>query len=211
MLKKPALNYLRYRKGEVPGEIDRLLDETILEIEKTAQPKAAAALFYLEQEPLRIQETGDRIPGNQMKELMADCEKCLLVGCTLGISMERKIKLYEKVDMTRAVVMDAAASAYLEQFCDAYEEKLGYPDRTYRACPGYGDFPLAFNQIIGKLLDISRKLGITITESGLMIPQKSMLGVIGIGDTGRKKSCESCVRKKDCPFRKRGERCYETD
>ena len=50
MLKKTALKYLGYGKGEVPGEIDRLLDETILEIEKTAQPKAAAALFYLEQE-----------------------------------------------------------------------------------------------------------------------------------------------------------------
>ncbi len=187
------------------------MDESILEIGQTAQPKAAAVLVHLNQKPLRIRETGDLILGKQMRELLEGCETCLLVGATLGIAMERKIKMYEKVNMTKAVVMDAAASAYLEVFCDKYEEGLGFADRTYRACPGYGDFPLEFNKKIAKILDVSKKLGITMTKSGLMIPQKSMLGVVGIGNTGQKKSCEACVRKKDCPFRKRGERCYEIE
>ena len=49
--------------------------------------------------------------------------------------MERKIKFYAKVDMTKSTVMDAAASAYLEEYCDRYEETLGFDNRTYRACP----------------------------------------------------------------------------
>mgnify|MGYP000382239512 CR=1 FL=1 len=40
----------------------------------------------------------------------------------LGIVMERKIKFYAKVNMTKSTVMDAAASAYLEEYCDRYEE-----------------------------------------------------------------------------------------
>ena len=81
-------------------------------------------------------------------------------------------------------------------------------DRTYRACPGYGDFPLEFNTRIAILLDIPRKIGVTITPNNLLIPQKSMLGLIGIGSDKRKKSCGNCVMKEDCPFRKRGQRCY---
>ena len=111
----------------------------------------------------------------------------------------------------KSTVMDAAASAYLEEYCDRYEETLGFDNRTYRACPGYGDFPLEFNKRIAILLDIPRKIGVTITPNNLLIPQKSMLGLIGIGSDKRKKSCGNCVMKEDCPFRKRGQRCYRTD
>ena len=97
------------------------------------------------------------------------------------------------------------------EYCDRYEETLGFDNRTYRACPGYGDFPLEFNKRIAILLDIPRKIGVTITPNNLLIPQKSMLGLIGIGSDKRKKSCGNCVMKEDCPFRKRGQRCYRTD
>lgn len=146
-----------------------------------------------------------------MADMLKDCEECLLIGCTLGIAMERKIKFYAKINMTKSTVMDAAASAYLEEYCDRYEETLGFDNRTYRACPGYGDFPLEFNRRIAILLDISKKIGVTITPNNLLIPQKSMLGLIGIGSDKRKKSCENCVMKEDCPFRKRGQRCYRND
>ena len=153
MIKKAALRYLGYGSQKASQQVEILLDECIEEIKQTAQPKAAAALFHLDHEPLCIHETGDLIPGKQMEELLADCEKCLLTGGTLGTAMERKIKMYEKVNMTKAVVMDAAASAYLEVFCDEYEENLGFPDRTYRACPGYGDFPIEFNKKIANFLN----------------------------------------------------------
>lgn len=93
-----------------------------------------------------------------MEDMLEDCEECILIGCTLGIVMERKIKFYAKVNMTKSTVMDAAASAYLEEYCDRYEETLGFDNRTYRACPGYGDFPLEFNKRIAILLDIPRKI-----------------------------------------------------
>ena len=121
------------------------------------------------------------------------------------------LRLEESGDEILGQLMDAAASAYLEEYCDRYEETLGFDNRTYRACPGYGDFPLEFNKRIAILLDIPRKIGVTITPNNLLIPQKSMLGLIGIGSDKRKKSCGNCVMKEDCPFRKRGQRCYRTD
>ncbi len=211
MLKETALKYLGYGNQEPSIEISNLLDECIEEIKKVSDPKVTVQKFHLERNPLRIAETGDEIKGKQMEELLEGCEECLLIGCTLGIAMERKIKFYSKLNMTKSMIMDAAASAYLEQFCDDYEMGLGYSDRTYRACPGYGDFPLEFNKRIAAILDISKKIGVTITPNHLLIPQKSMLGLIGIGSKRQKKSCGDCVMKEDCPFRKRGQRCYKTE
>lgn len=211
MIRETALKYLGYGSSLPSQEIEELIQDCITEVRHFSQPKAIAKKFHLEKEPLRIGETGDEIAGQQMGRLLEHCSECLLIGCTLGIGMERKIKYYEKIHMTKAVVMDAVASAYLEEFCDTYERRLGYQNRTYRACPGYGDFPLSFNRKIASLLDISKNLGVTITATDLLLPQKSMLGLIGIGSFKQKKSCETCVVKKDCPFRKRGQRCYGTE
>ena len=51
--------------------------------------------------------------------------------------------------MSRAVVMQACAAAYLEQFCDEIQEKIGIEmekEGKYlrpRFSPGYGDFSIA--------------------------------------------------------------------
>lgn len=212
MIKDTALKYLGYDKKQILSEeMEQLIDSCIQEVKETAQPGIFCRLFTLGQNPLRIEETGDEIPGEQMKELLENCDQCLLIGCTLGISIERKIKYYAKIDMTKAAIMDAVSSAYLEDVCDEYEEKLGYVNRTYRACPGYGDFPLEFNRRIAQILDIHKNLAVTITPDNLLIPQKSMLGLIGIGNKNRKKKCGTCIMKEDCCFRKRGQRCYENE
>ena len=214
IVRENALRYLGYRAPLFEGltpEISNLLDECIEEIKQIADPKVVVKKFKLAKDPLRLSESGDEIIGQQMEDMLKDCEECLLIGCTLGIVMERKIKFYAKINMIKSTVMDSAASAYLEEYCDRYEEILGFTNRTYRACPGYGDFPLEFNRRIAILLDISKKIGVTITPNNLLIPQKSMLGLIGIGSDKRKKSCGNCVMKEDCPFRKRGQRCYRTD
>ena len=213
IIRENALKYLGYQapfEGLTP-EISDLLDECIEEIKQTAEPKVIVKKFKLAKDPLRLEESGDEILGQQMADMLKDCEECLLIGCTLGIGMERKTKFYAKINMTKSTVLDAVASAYLEEYCDEYEQTLGFGNRTYRACPGYGDFPLEFNRRIAILLDISKKIGVTITSNNLLIPQKSMLGLIGIGSDKRKKSCGNCVMKEACPFRKRGQRCYKTD
>lgn len=149
VVRENALKYLGYQAPMFEGltlGISSLLGECIEEIEQIAQPKVIVKRFKLAKDPLRLEESGDEILGQQMEDMLEDCEECILIGCTLGIVMERKIKFYAKVNMTKSTVMDAAASAYLEEYCDRYEETLGFDNRTYRACPGYGDFPLEFNK-----------------------------------------------------------------
>lgn len=208
MIKETALKYLGHTGQEITDEMKLLLDDCMQEVKKVSQPKVISRRFELSQEPLQIKELGLLLPGNQLKEEFSQCTHCLLIGATLGIMLERKVKYYEKSNMTKAAVMDAVSSAFLEEYCDDYEEGLGCPNRTFRLCPGYGDIPLSFNREIARILDIGKVLGVTLTPDNLMIPQKSMLGLIGIGAPGRKKQCGQCVMKNDCIFRKRGQRCY---
>lgn len=208
MIKDTALKYLGHTGQNITEEMERLLDECLKETIHVSQPKVISRRFGLTEDPLKIKELDLPLPGEQLKEAFAQCTHCLFLGATLGITLERKIKYYEKSNMTRAAVMDAVSSAYLEEYCDEYEEGLGYANRTFRLCPGYGDIPLSFNREIARVLDIGKTLGITLTPDNLMIPQKSMLGLIGIGAPERKKQCGQCVMREDCPFRKRGQRCY---
>ena len=49
-----------------------------------------------------------------------------------------------------------------------------------RYSPGYGDLPLELQREIIRVLDCGRTIGITLTESLLMQPSKSVTAVIGM-------------------------------
>ena len=49
-----------------------------------------------------------------------------------------------------------------------------------RYSPGYADFPLAAQRELLALLDAPRKVGVSLTDSLLMVPSKSVSAVIGV-------------------------------
>ena len=82
----------------------------------------------------------------------------------------------------------------------AKEEKHLRP----RFSAGYGDLSLSVQKDIFSVLDCARKIGLTLNDSLIMSPSKSVTAVVGISDTpscdGHK--CKSCD-KKDCEYRGR--------
>ena len=113
--------------------------------------------------------------------------------------------------MARMSVLDAMLSAWVEECCDEQERQIITEKRTARLCPGYGDIPLALNVQLGMALSLPKQIGLHVKEGGALSPQKSMIGLIGIGDAGEAKECGRCVRLHACEYRKRGERCYDSD
>ena len=49
-----------------------------------------------------------------------------------------------------------------------------------RFSPGYGDFDLKYQKDILEYLDANKKIGISLTDSLMMIPTKSITAIIGI-------------------------------
>ena len=49
-----------------------------------------------------------------------------------------------------------------------------------RYSPGFGDFPLTAQREILSVLDAARAIGVSLTDTLLMVPSKSVSAVIGV-------------------------------
>jgi len=80
---------------------------------------------------------------------------------------------------------EKARAALIEKVMDDIEDKIRAtlePGETLvsRYSPGYGDFPLAAQRELLSLLDAPRKVGVSLTDTLLMVPSKSVSAIIGI-------------------------------
>lgn len=196
-LQNSIYTYLGYKNIKPTADIDCLIDECLKEIEQLNSFK------YIYQEFSSIPDFLNKEPYSTF---LKDCNGLYLVATTLGISVEKKIKQLQINNLQKSFIMDACASAYLEYQADLFEENL-CSNRTYRFCPGYQGSSVSDIAPILKLLK-SEQIGIELLPSGLMIPQKSMCGIVGIGKQ-IKKTCNGCIHTSECQFLKEGLKCYQ--
>lgn len=165
--------------------------------------------------PVKI--TGDKIDltffktdSKALAENLSGCEKIILFGATVGIEIDRLIAKYGRISPSKAVIFQAIGAERIEALCNVFNTEIteNYLKQNLyvrtRFSPGYGDFPLDAQRDIFRVLDCSRKIGLTLNNSLLMSPSKSVTAIIGISDkkTVCKLSCSLC-KKTDCTFRRR--------
>ncbi len=192
--------YLGYRNVMPDDNTLKLIDECICEIESLKKFK-----YY-------YQEYDEILPflkenKNYLKYLDG-ASSYLLVGMTLGIDIDRRMRQYEKIDTLKSLVFDCCASAYIEELSDSYERTLPFKNLSYRFCPGYSNTSFLDNKIIAKYINASKNLGINFLSSGLMVPLKSMIGIVAVGNV-KKKTCANCMMYSDCDYRKANTTCYK--
>ena len=111
--------------------------------------------------------------------------------------------------MSRAVIYQAAAAAMIEAWSDEVNSRIiqeaakeGLFCRP-RFSPGYGDFSLAYQSDFARILRIQKEIGVSLTESMLMMPSKSVTAVIGLSRRDEKcvlHGCEVCSKANGCAF-----------
>ena len=135
-------------------------------------------------EDIFVPEAGMRLRGKLAGKMLRDCGKAILLACTLGAAYERLERIWRVRDLARAAVLDACGSALAEAGCEQAEAEIRqrYPGvkMTKRFSPGYGDLSLRIQGELLRALDAEKRLGITLTESCLMIPSKSVTAIIGL-------------------------------
>ena len=189
-MREAVLRYLGFQSDATVDELtEHLIDRALREVEELAEFKYVYASYDYPQ------------------EFMLAHPAYMLCACTIGIGVDRRLKRLQMEEMAYAVVFDAAAGAYVECKADEYEKSLPFPLLGFRFCPGYQGTPLKDNLCIASLVK-ANKIGISFLDSGLMIPMKSMTGIVRIGGEGRK-SCAGCVAREACSWRKRGTTCYD--
>ena len=193
-----AYTYLGYSKLSRSSDIDKLIEESIEELEKIAQFK------YIYQD---FDYKLDFIKNNPIYEAFLEgCSHYYLVLTTLGKRVDDRVKYYSLTDMKKMVVFDAVCGAYIEEMADEFENENFDSNRTYRFCPGYQGTKTADLRDIFKVLK-PENVGVILLDSNLMVPLKTMCGLIGFGKK-KNKTCGNCDIKDKCEFRKRGTTCY---
>lgn len=206
MNKQNIYHYLMIQ-GDVDEETDKLIEECVKEVQELSLFKYIHKSIHLSHTPLKADELDMVLESKDLQIYLSDCDEAILIACTLGSEVDRKLKYYEYYDMSKAVVFDAVCNAYLEECADTYEESLNLKKRTFRLCPGYGDIPLKYNQNISSYLNIEKHLRVAINNGGLFVPLKTMVGIIGVG-VNSQKTCLTCVNINTCQLRKEGKTCY---
>ena len=75
--------------------------------------------------------------------------------------------------------------------------------RAPRVSPGYGDWDLSVQGTLLDLLSAHKRIGLTLTGGGMLVPEKSITAVVGLSDREEDSCGQKCIRcrKTDCPFR----------
>lgn len=211
-IKRETRRYLGYGREEADEATEGLISSCLEELFQKASPRFISRELdlILPQDSFLVITDAFQTESRNLRKNLEGCEKILLFAATLGAETDLLIQRYERIQMSRAVILQAAAAAYIEACCDRenarwkreYEEKGWY--MRPRFSPGYGDFSLDCQKGIVGALEAGKRIGLTLTDSMLMAPSKSVTAVIGLsrfpgGCTV--KGCEACG-KKDCAYRR---------
>jgi len=150
--------------------------------------------------------------SRKMTRALASCEKAQVFVATVGPRIEKKIqKLTEDNRMSEASILDAIASVAVEdtveKFQSMVEEELANEGMrtTLRFSPGYCDWHVKEQRKVFKAVDGS-EIDVTLTDTCLMQPRKSVSGVFGIGseDELKKRCTNPCMQcgLKSCTARR---------
>lgn len=207
---REILRYLGHRGQVVPENVGQLMIECRQELEREAVPKSIWRSYPLQIAETAIDASCFQTNSRNLARTLQDCDEILLFGATLGTQVDVLLMKYGKLRVSKAVVMQAAAVTMLETYCDERTEELKAEyllKKRYlrpRFSPGYGDFSLVCQQPIAAALELSKRIGITLTESMLMVPSKSVTAVMGVSripGNCQIRGCEACARR-DCPYRR---------
>ena len=174
---------LRYaRAGGENGELGILLDE----VWEAAAPLLSYRVAYRTL-PVTIAEDNVRIgnlslTSHSLATCLSGAREAILLAATVGIGIDRLLLRYSRLSPVRALLAQAIGAERVEALLAAFtEEREAEALRlTRRFSPGYGDLPLSCQRELLPLLDAERLLGITLGDSLLMTPTKSVTAIVGI-------------------------------
>jgi hypothetical protein len=208
-----ALLYMGYKGGEIPPEVGADIAQCRERLLATARPRMVWRLFAL-QPDFTLAGTEFVPQGQDVKDLLSGCDSVIFLAATLGAEVESLLRKTQVRNMSQAVILDACASAAIENVCDNLcadlQEHFAPLYLTDRFSPGYGDMPFAQQPDFCRVLDVSRRIGVNLSPSGLMIPQKSVTALVGLSPVPTKKrhrGCAYCRLFKTCNYRKDNKTC----
>lgn len=194
---KLCYSYLRYKIEDNNKEIEEACKKALKELEEIS----SFQYRYIE-----FNHILDELNKEPYLKFLKGSKTYYLVATTLGVMVDKRIHLLSKTDMSYMVIFNSCAAAYLEYLADKYEKENLGEDTSYRFCPGYGGSSVSDLVKLKKYIN-PEKIGIQVFDSGMMLPEKSMIGIVA-RNKNNIKTCDGCVLNEKCNFRKEDKKCY---
>jgi hypothetical protein len=155
-------------------------------------------------------EDGITFESKVISGLLERCEKVAVFALTIGHYLEEMVSyLAENGLVLQATVLDAVGSGAAEKMADFVQDRIaGIAESegfgiSRRFSPGYCDWEVVQQKKVFQALR-GDSPGVTLTERCLMVPQKSISGIVGIGSVAEiadYNPCRDC-EKQSCPGRR---------
>ena len=154
--------------------------------------------------------------SKNLAQNLQDCNTVIVFAATLGVEIDRLIAKYGRISPSKALMLQAIGAERIEALCDAFCEDIAREKQRKtkpRFSPGYGDLPLESQKEFFKLLDCSKQIGLSLNDSLLMSPSKSVTAFVGLREgqqnaddekivdvSNKINKCAACT-KADCAYR----------
>jgi len=190
-----------YEAGLAPPPVPEIIDELFAEAGSYVSPAGG----YLIVDGLVIRDDGAGISfgrkvfatGTTIAHQLRGAEDVAVFVCTAGPGVTEWAKRIAEEDLMRSYIIDALASCCVERTAEKLEaivtEAASRAGKqvTKHYSPGHCRWPVSDQYALFSLLP-KDFCGVRLTESSLMVPVKSISGIIGIGMNVQKSSIHQC-------------------
>lgn len=203
---KEVYRYLGYSSGGIAGlnadtkndhdydpadssseVITGYIREAVTLTEAAMLPKACYGRFPIEVKgDGRILLPYGEAVSHDLTRNLCDCKEIFLFAATIGAEYDRLLRRTRLTSMAKATILQAVGAAAVESLCDKLNDDLRKDAETggYKAhprySPGYGDYALENQKGIFAVLQPSRYIGLSLMDTLIMAPEKSVTAVIGL-------------------------------
>lgn len=188
--------YLGYPKLKIKelsndSKESQMINECISMMKKVIQPQAlyqkVKINFTKNEDSEDVIKIADySIQSNDLKKNLSNCNYAIMLVATIGTGADSLIKKYSKIDSARSAILQATGSMFIESYVDylnaVIREEINQEElKTHpRFSPGYGDLSLSTQNIFFTLLPCTQKIGLTLMDTFIMAPEKSVTTFIGL-------------------------------
>lgn len=201
------------KKHALKSELGAAVDECIAKARALAKPEVVSVrkkVLKLGGGSVRL-EGGPELSGNALSSYIKDAGQACLFLATIGAGVENAATGWMKNgDHLRGYLIDSIGSFAVESLAENFEQGLRSScaakkmSVSMRLSPGYCDWPIEEQAKLSRAIGFSGA-GVRLTESFMMVPRKSISGLVGIGPKGlfskTRSQCTICDRN-ECGYRR---------
>ena len=200
-------------KNKLPTRVSSLIDEYLENACHLLEPSYSCVIkdIAFVEEPRVAIEDSVTFESGIIARMLEHCDKAAIFLVTIGDLLEEMVRqLTEDRLVVQATVLDAIGSVAVESVANFVQERVEEVAQAQGLCisqrfsPGYCDWDIEQQRMVFEAMS-GNYTDVRLTDGCLMLPQKSISGIIGIGscDTniGKYNPCMSCD-KLECTGRR---------